>query len=422
MRRLVLYALALFAILSTPATAQDSGTIEQRAQDVVAVLQGEAAFEEVFAPAFVAAVPEAQFLAVKGQLEAQLGPLVGLESVEPAGAPGAATIAIRFENSIASGPMQLAAEEPWKIAGLLLNSFVPVGEEELSALEQLQALPGTTNLLFAKLDGSEVLASHNADMPLGIGSTFKLYVLSALARSIANGERDWDDVVPLTERSFPSGQLQNWPEGSPLTLHSLATLMISISDNTATDQLIVELGREAVEAEVIASGHADPEATFPFLTTRETFLLKLTEDEAARAYIDAPLDVRRVSLDGLRDRELDLNDASRVFANGPRLLEIEWFASPADIAGIFTRLAEDPVAREIMAVNTGIGTEPFADWDYAGYKGGSEPGVLNFSWLLRDDAGAYWVLTMGWNDPQAPVSDLRFISIARGLLAEAAEN
>ncbi len=416
-RLLLALALALFA-LAAPARAQDLATLDQRAADIAAVFSGEATYTEVFAPAFLAAVPEPQFDALKTRISAQVGAFIGLEGVEPGSAPGSGQISLRFERAIVSGPMQLEATEPFRVAGLLLNDVAPVNDAGLSALEQVQSLPGTTSMLFARLDGGEVLASHNAAAQMAIGSTFKLYVLSALSQSIARGERRWDDVVTLTERSFPSGQLQDWAQGSPVTLHTLASLMISISDNTATDQLIAVLGREAVEAELVASGHTAPTATLPFLTTRELFLLKLGEDDALQAYALGNHAVRRAMLAGLDDRELDPALIQTVFAAGPRFIDIEWFASAEDIARIYARLAQDPVALQILAINLGIDRARFGGWDYAGYKGGSEPGVLNFSWLLRDAAGAYWVLAMSWNDPTTTVSEMQFLALAQAALTE----
>ncbi len=412
-------SLLLLFSFAAPAHAQSDEIVAQRAEDVVSVFRGEMAYTDVFHDSFVAALPEAQFAALNAQLEAQMGPLVGLEGVEHSGNPGEATISLRFEQSIMSGPMRLSSAEPHKIAGLLLNDIQPVNDAGLSALDQIKALDGTTSVYFARLDGSEVVARHNAKMPLAIGSTFKLYVLSALARSIEAGERDWSDVVELTEKSFPSGVMQDWPAGSPVTLHTLAVQMISISDNTATDQLMAVLGREAVEAEVAASGHADPEATFPFMTTREMFLLKLSQDDALAAYSAADVAVRRVTLDAMEDRELDMGQISSVFSGGPRFIDVEWFASSQDIARIYARLAEDPVVRDILAVNLGMADRHFDGWDYAGYKGGSEPGVLNFSWLLRDSAGDYWVLAMSWNNPDKALSEMRFLGLAQQLLAEA---
>lgn len=416
------FILAVFGCLSLsamPAQAQGDRTLTERAEDVVAVLRGEMDYEDVFDPSFVAAVPETQFRALRTQLEGQMGPLVGLAGVDHGGEAGVGTISLRFEEAIISGPIRLAPRRPHKIAGLLLNDVRPVAGNGLSAVEQIKELPGEANFLFARLDGSEVLAQHSADAQLAIGSTFKLYVLSALARSIAAGERDWSDVVELTERSFPSGVLQEWPEGSPITLHTLAAQMISISDNTATDQLMAVLGREAIEAELIASGHADPQASFPFMTTREMFLLKLSQDDALAAYAAADVDVRRASLDAMEDRELDMNQINTVFAGGPRFIDVEWFASPRDIARIYARLAQDPVVRDILSINLGMPRTHFEDWDYAGYKGGSEPGVLNFSWLLRDDDGNDWVLTMSWNNPEETVSEVRLLGIAQQALREA---
>ena len=75
---------------------------------------------------------------------------------------------------------------------------------------------------------------------LGIGSAFKLYVLAELVRAVNDGERQWADVVALDSdvMSGPSGVLQGWPTGTPMTLQTLATLMIYISDNTATYNLV----------------------------------------------------------------------------------------------------------------------------------------------------------------------------------------
>ena len=418
MIRLLLAALALLA-LANPVLAQSDGQMQQRAEQVVQALRGEAAYTDVFAPAFTAAVPQAQFAAINLQLTAQVGALVGLERVTPGAAPGSGTIAIRYERAIVSGPIQLDSAAPWQVVGLRLNDFAPINDAGLSPLAQVQALPGVTALLFARLDGSQVLAEHNSDRQMAVGSTFKLYVLSALSQSIARGEHRWDEVVPLDQRSFPSGQMQDWPRGTPVTLQTLATMMIAISDNTATDQLIAVLGRDAVEAELLASGHADPTATLPFLTTRELFLLKLGEDNALHTYAAADATTRRAMLAQLQDRNLDMADVQRVFGPGPRFIDIEWFASGHDLARIYARLVDDPVALAILSINLGTDRGHFSEWAYAGYKGGSEPGVLNFSWLLRDQAGAWWVLAMSWNDPAAAVSEVQFLGLAQAVLAGA---
>jgi len=59
----------------------------------------------------------------------------------------------------------------------------------------------------------------------------------------------------------------------------LANRMISISDNTATDHLLLTVGREAVESIQAAMGHSAPGLNAPFITTRELFVLKVTADD-----------------------------------------------------------------------------------------------------------------------------------------------
>ena len=40
-------------------------------------------------------------------------------------------------------------------------------------------------------------------------------------------------------------------------------------------------------------------------------------------------------------------------------------------------------------------------------KGGSEPGVLNLTWLVRNRAGTWHVVTGSWNNPAAPLEEHR---------------
>lgn len=412
--------LALLALLALPQAlqAQDAEMLAQRAEDVAAVIRGEKPYAEVFAPVFVNAVPQGQFDALTGQLRDQLGPFTGLATIVPGDSPGAGTIGLGFRDAVASGPIQLESAAPWRVAGLRLNSIRPVAAEGQSALDLVRALPGTTSVYLARLDGGQALLDHNGTAQLAIGSTFKLYVLSALVRSIARGEHRWDEVVPLSTRSFPSGQMQDWPPGTPVTLQTLATMMVSISDNTATDQLMQVLGREAVEAEVIASGHARPSAALPMMTTRELFLLKLGAEEQLQRYAAGTVATRRAILAGLTGQELDMGQMQAVFADGPHHIGVEWYASAQDLAAIYRRLADDPVASGILAINPGMERGQFGPWTFAGYKGGSEPGVLNFSWLLRDPAGQPWVLAMTWNNPGENVSEARLIALAQQVLAE----
>ena len=387
---------------SAQPVAQEETMIETRAADVLAVLQAAKPAEEVFSQAFLSQVSAEQLAQVNAQLSEQFGAPLAIESVEPLG-PGRATIAIRFERAIGSGPMVL--NEAGLVEGLLFNEFQPIDDSATKILSDLEALPGTVSALYAPLGDSDPLLALNADVPLAIGSTFKLYILSALSRAIEAGKHRWDEVVTLDTRSLPSGRMQDWPQGAPVTVHTLATMMISISDNTATDALIDLLGREAVEAELRAS-HSEPDRTLPFLTTLELFALKGDPAMGAR-YVAADEAGRRAILADFAD---DIGgDPAKIVA--PTFIEptaidtLEWFASADDLRALLARLTEQETALEIMAVNTSLPEPEQARWAYAGYKGGSEPGVLDLTWLLRSESGEWRILTLTQNDPDAPLDN-----------------
>ena len=408
--------------MAYPAHAQEESAeqspLDARAADVVDLIRGEGDAADVFSDAFLAQVSAETFAQISQQLTAQLGPIVGVESVEPTGAYKA-QITLRFENALAAGPMTLSASEPYKIEGWLLNDIKPVatGKDAISA--DIDALPGSKAAWFGPLDGDPIFTYGDASQPFALGSTFKLYVLAALARAVDEGRLAWDDVVTLDAKSFPSGIMQSWPDGSLVTLHTAATLMISISDNTATDLVLHTVGRDAVEAEMRASGNAHLAKTLPFLSTREMFVIKASEmgnvyaaaDEAQRRAMLASLD-----LDGIDEaRFLD------TFTSGTPVLidEVEWFASMVDERGLMRVLAAlpDDTARQIMTVNPVFDESETANWDYVGYKGGSEPGVLNMSWLLRDDAGRWYMLAISQMDPASEVDTTGLLLMAKRILA-----
>lgn len=406
----------ILLVAPLPGAAQD---LEQRAEEITETMQGEAGYEEVFDPTFTSQISQEQFDAITTQLESQFGALIGLERVEPNSAT-TASIAIRFERGLATGIFQLSAEPPHKVVGYRITGVEPIDDSAEDLLADIAALPGEAAILVSPLDRGEPLLSYNADRHMGVGSTFKLYVLSALAQQVASGARRWDDVVDLTTFSFPSGITQEWPRGAPVTLHTLATLMISISDNTATDQLIEAIGREAVEAEVAASGHTDAGLMRPFMTTREMFLLKTIGDVESYRAIDSA--GRLAALLALADVDASDEEVVAAFSGAPNAIDIEWLVSAEDIARLMRRIRdlEDPTAREIMAVNPALSQDARGDWHYVGYKGGSEPGVLNMSWLLQDHDGQWSVVTMSWNNPDVDVDLAQFNVMAMRAIALAA--
>lgn len=415
--------LAAAMILSPAiAQAQHNNTLDfpvvERAQDIVAALNGEIAPEEVFSENFLQAVPPAQLSVLSAQLSAQYGPLEGVQLVDGAETPGGAVLQLRFAKAVGRGQMQLAQEPPHKVIGFRITGFTPILAEGETTVDKIAQLPGTTNLLFAKLDGSAPLVAHNADTPLAIASAFKLWVLSALVREIEAGRHAWDEVVTLQDLRAPLGGMENWPAGSPVTLSTLATMMIASSDNSATDKLIEVLGREAIEAELALTGHSNPASNKPFLTIREFMLLKWREERGEIDYAALHEAERRSALADLAEIPMTSEMATALFSGGPKHIDIEWFAAPRDLAKVMERLRQSPKASAILAANRGFAPGVAEDWAYVGYKGGSEPGVLNFTWVLSKAQAEDFIFTMSWNNPAATVDEALFMGLAQAILAQ----
>lgn len=417
------------AALPTAAFAQESSraeaaarqtALEARADQVVALLNGAAAPEDIFTAGFRAAVADAQLTSLSASLTAQFGRAVEVALLDPREGTRA-VLHIRLERGLAKGSMAIDPAAEGRISELVFTSVdaVTIADDSPAKIAaELAALPGTVNAWFAPLDGGAPVISINADKPLAIGSAFKLYVLAALAEDVKAGRRAWSDVVALDQKCYPSGKLQDWPSGAPVTLHTLASLMISISDNTATDQLITVLGKDRILAAMRDSGHGKPGMNDPFLTTRELFLLKASPDELIAIWRKGGTVTRTAMAAMIAQTSAPLEKINAAFAGGPKALDIEWFAAPADLARLFAfmRRTADPRAFAIMGINPAASPAVKARWDYVGFKGGSEPGAINLTWLLRDKAGRDWVLTLGWNNPAAVVEDGKLEGLAQRIL------
>ena len=390
------------------------------AQKLVSVLNRQAVAEEAFTADLLAQVPYAQIEAIARQLTGQFGSATSVVEIAPVPVnPNAGVVTIRLERGIVVFQVSVDPDDGNRMNGLYVKDVRPVDDTPEKIAADLAAMPGSVNAWFAPLDGGAPVIGVGADKSLALGSTFKLYVLAALAEDVKAGRRKWTDVVALDQKSYPSGQLQNWPKGAPLTLHTLASLMISISDNTATDQLIAVLGRPRILKLMKDSGHADPGANDPFLTTKQLFLLKASDAKTIADWRSGdPAKQASIARAQAAEEGPSLDQINAAFAGGPKALDLEWFAAPADLAKLFARMRKtaDPKAFDIMAINPSATPAIMENWRYIGFKGGSEPGVLNLTWLLTDKAGRDWVLTLGWNNPAAVVDEGKMEGIAQRIL------
>ncbi len=406
--RLVLWAAFMLALVAAPARA-DTPTpapLEAQANRLVALFYGALANADDFTPSFLAQVPLAQVTALAARLRAENGDVIGVKSFTPRDATEA-DLEIEYRDALVRAQFAIEPTAPHRFIGLFVTGATRKRDSVDAVIGALKALPGRTALTIARLasNAPAPLAAHNADAPLATGSLFKLFVLDALVGEVAANRRYWADVVPLGLPSLPSGVTQDWPRGTPMTVQTLATQMISISDNTATDTLMTALGRDRVDA--ARGGSADAR---PVLLTREAFALKTAANAALRRrWSEGDLIARQHVL-----RDLD-HDVGRIdrreLAGAPLFLDsVEWPATMIEIVGVLDHLrrSKSAPALAILSVNPSLAPDTRARFAYAGYKGGSETGVIAMSWLLQTRSGDWYAVAGAWNDPAAPVDNARF--------------
>lgn len=116
-------------------------------------------------------------------------------------------------------------------------------------LPRLASLPGEVSFYGQDLVTKESCA-YQADIPLVAASVIKLPILAEAFRQARDGLLSMDDTFSIRpEQKMPScGALTYLHDGLTVTLRDLCTLMIILSDNTATNILIQRLGIENINA------------------------------------------------------------------------------------------------------------------------------------------------------------------------------
>ena len=111
------------------------------------------------------------------------------------------------------------------------------------SLEALNAIPGKTGVWLENLVTGDT-SSANPDAPLIAASVIKLAVLLEAFRQYENGSLDPNALyaVKASDKVPSCGAIAYMHDGLYVSWRDLATLMIILSDNTATNILIDRLG------------------------------------------------------------------------------------------------------------------------------------------------------------------------------------
>jgi beta-lactamase class A len=299
-------------------------------------------------------------------------------------------------------PTRIAFDREGRIRSLNFERPLPVPSDVARAAAAFDALPGRSALLVTE-NGRDRIA-RGVDDALGTGSAFKMLVLREFAAAEAAGRLSSAQVVALREawRAPGPGPSRSWPVGMPVTLGTLAALMISVSDNTATDALMDLIGRERIDA-------AAPARNRPLMTTRELHHLRLHPDaQALQTWRGGDLAQRRAVLAALPP----LATLAPVW--GDRLAnEVDYLFSARELCALIGQVGGRPEMHINPGPAAGLG------WDRVAYKSGSTDTSISNTLLVGKGARSVCVAAI-WNVTPRVARD-RFGAAIRGLLAALAQ-
>ena len=247
-----------------------------------------------------------------------------------------------------------------------------------SILNRLRAVEGDISFYYKPLAGGEG-AAFNADQPLGAASVIKFPIMIEAFRQMEAGLLDPNAEYELRpeHKLPPCGVLTFMHDGLRATLLDLVTLMIIVSDNTATNMVIDIVGMENVNSTLRALGctgtvlrrrlfdsEASARGVQNTVTAREIGMLL---EKAYRGELVSPAASRQM-LDILLAQQLNsklpffldcevahktgeddgiTHDAGIVFAPKPFIVCL--FSNNTDVPP-FERLMQD-IARELYEMN-----------------------------------------------------------------------
>jgi hypothetical protein len=261
---------------------------------------------------------------------------------------------------------------------------------------RLRGLPGRVSVVITR-DGNEV-AALDSDKLLEVASSMKLGVLKALLDEVAAGHLtlERNAIIRPDLKALPSGTLHQLPDNSPVTLHTLASLMMRDSDNTATDILIDAIGKEKVRAVL----------GVPWLMTfHQWFMLKA--DPALYAEFRREPEERKASWLGALQPKIPLSYSDSIAGSTP---ESGWFLSTRRLCELIDSVASSDFAQlESTLVQ-------YPEWRSVASKAGGDQTSRNDTLLLTRLDGRRYCLSVTWNTDEAIFTDERYIFLVTTLI------
>ena len=112
----------------------------------------------------------------------------------------------------------------------------------------------------------------DADTPVSTASVIKLTILFEALKQVQSGRVQFDDALTMTKNDqVPgSGVLSLFDTPQNLTLKDALTMMVVVSDNTATNLVIDHLGMNAIDARIAWMGLPDTQLYHKVFTPSPT--------------------------------------------------------------------------------------------------------------------------------------------------------
>jgi len=203
--------------------------------------------------------------------------------------------------------------------------------------EMAGAFPGTMGVAVRDIGTGQAI-SINGDKLFPMASAYKIPILVEVFRQAEAKKFSLDDRVELTDadRTLGSGVLTLMSPGLKPTIKDLATLMIILSDNQATDILLNKVGAENVTATMRSFGLKNIRVDRTTFEMIRDYLALM--DEGARDKTKQQL-MTRPRLDTATPERVAKADAEFAKANKD-------VASPQDMAALLELIVKGKAASE----------------------------------------------------------------------------
>lgn len=212
--------------------------------------------------------------------------------------------------------------------------------------------------------------SHNGDRQFRAASTIKLPIMIEAYREIERGALNLDDTVRLRDedRIPGSGILGHLHEGLELTLADLLSLMIAVSDNSATNLILDRTGLDAVNATMQSLGMTNSVLGRPILghlpkpgdpenwATPSDFARAMQAIVASEAASPESCEQMLATL----EQQSEIRRISRFLTGGP---DIRWGTKPGDLPGVVNDVGF--VSSESGSLSMAVFCENLLDLDTA---------------------------------------------------------